>query len=103
MLTTLHAQIARCAELADQLDAGTIEPDDVIAAIAALREAVDAHHHLVDRPCRASTCDRAPPTTALRDVLARLSEHLANQARAAHPAHPDGHNAIRARATPRDR
>jgi hypothetical protein len=46
---SLRAHIARCEQLADQLDAGAIEPDALLTAITALRRAFDDHNQLEER------------------------------------------------------
>ncbi|HET9624944.1 MAG TPA: hemerythrin domain-containing protein [Kofleriaceae bacterium] len=45
----LRAQIARCEQLADELDAGAAEPAVLLEAITALRRTFDAHNQLEER------------------------------------------------------
>ena len=45
----LRTEMNRCDELADQLDAGRIEPGVLLDAIATLRRAFDAHNQFEER------------------------------------------------------
>jgi len=101
----LRDQIARCEELADELDAGRIEAAQLLAAVSELRLAFDAHNRFEERLLRPILLDRGPgalralrvarmardhteehramrrglePTTSsqLRDALDSLSAHL---------------------------
>lgn len=111
----LRALIARCQDLADELDAGRIEAAPLVDAVGALRRAFDAHNQLEEqllRPVLLSTgrlgavqigrmahdhteAHRAmrrglEPTASspLRDVLDSLCAHLDAEDR--YFAIPDG-------------
>ena len=45
----LRTRIARCEQLADDLDAGKLEPDILLHEIIQLRAAFDTHNHLEER------------------------------------------------------
>lgn len=45
----LRTRITQCEQLADQLDAGAIEPDMLLEAVGALRRSFDTHNQLEER------------------------------------------------------
>jgi len=75
----LRDQIARCQALADELDAGEIEPAPLLDAVTALRRAFDAHNQFEERLLRPILfpSDRLGATQAGRLVRDHTEEHRA--------------------------
>lgn len=75
--------MARCEELADDLDAGRASPQVLLAYVEQLRTRFDAHHR------RAAVTTRAPRelparpvitiTDELRDTIDRMRAHLVDE------------------------
>lgn len=99
----LRERIDRCEDLADEVDAGAAEPGPLLAEVARLRAAFDAHNQFEERLLRPLLLDAdwmgavrvsrmvedhvhehramraglaAGPTSELRRVLADLRAHL---------------------------
>jgi len=104
----LRELIERCAALADLVDAGAGEPAALVAEVAGLRAAFDAHNQFEEQILHPLLLDAdwsgavrvsrmvedhveehramrrglgASPTAELRDVLAGLRDHLASEER----------------------
>ena len=104
----LRELIERCADLADEVDAGAAGPDRLLAEIAHLRAAFDAHNQFEEQLLRPLLLDvdwmgavkvsrmvedhvhehramraglGATPTSELRAVLADLRAHLETEER----------------------
>ena len=111
-LATQHAElremIARCEDLADRLDAGHIEPSQLLREVATLRVAFDTHNRFEERVLHPVLLDAdwsgavrvarmvedhveehrsmrrdldTTTSSALRSVLASLREHLDSEER----------------------
>lgn len=111
-LCAQHAELrrlmARCEELADEVDAGGSSPEELVHQVAQLRLAFDAHNQFEERLLRPLLIDQdwmgavrvsrmiedhveehramraglvASPTSELRGVLASLQEHLTTEER----------------------
>lgn len=104
----LRELIERCADLADEVDAGTAGPDRLLDEVARLRAAFDAHNQFEEQLLRPLILDvdwmgavrvsrmvedhvqehramrgglGAAPTSELRGVLADLGAHLESEER----------------------
>ena len=105
---TLREMIDRCEELADEVDAGTAGPSQLVREVARLRIAFDDHNQFEEQLLRPLLLDvdwlgavrvsrmvedhveehramrrglGATPTGDLRGVLANLRDHLATEER----------------------
>ncbi len=104
----LRDMIARCADLADGVDAGQVEPAQLLGEVVALRGAFDAHNQFEEQLLRPVLLDadwmgavrvsrmvedhveehrsmrrelQSTTTAELRAVLASLLAHLASEER----------------------
>jgi hypothetical protein len=95
----IRTLMAHCEQLADDLDAGKVEPSVVLAEVATLRLTLETHNRFEERQLRPILDDDAaiadhidehrsvsehlgsPITRELRATLARLRHHLAVEER----------------------
>lgn len=106
--TMLRELMARCEDLADEVDAGTQDAGQLVREVARLRAAFDAHNHFEEELLRPLLLDvewlgavrvsrmvedhvaehralrlglRTTPTSELRDVISDLRAHLVGEER----------------------